>query len=155
MSDLEAALMDHLYANQYDGQRGGRTTASIDMLVSDTAEIVIEFLSDPANAPLLLAIPVVKALVDETERSVDRCGCQTCRRVDDTLAPFTKGAPMPSELTGRDRPADQGRWRMQRHFGATFASNSTSVCNDCGAVVYDEKVHNVWHSQFTYEPTDA
>lgn len=36
---------------------------------------------------------------------------------------------------------------MSGQFGALAASNSTSVCRECGAVVYSEDAHDRFHAR--------
>lgn len=37
------------------------------------------------------------------------------------------------------------RYYLEDYFGTRSASNKTSACNECGAVVFDTAAHDVWH----------
>ena len=39
------------------------------------------------------------------------------------------------------------RYHLYERFGGTAASNSTSACRECGAIVYFSEAHDRWHDQ--------
>jgi len=51
------------------------------------------------------------------------------------------------EVGKEERMSDIQRYGLEGVFGTTAASNSTSHCRDCGAVVYDTEAHDRWHTK--------
>lgn len=51
--------------------------------------------------------------------------------------------------------ADEREVRTYWDIGGKAAMNSVSACDECGAVVYSQRVHDDWHAAFTTPQVEA